>query len=508
MVSTLDKLQQVGFVILLVGSWLNPLTGGPSPAVYPWLISAVCGVLLWVRRRQLTVHFIATTWLAAAAVSSLMGLLQYFGFSAELHGLVHTTGVGDAFANLRQRNQYATLTSIGLTALLWFSSQPAPSTTTTIRRSTPVWTYAVALVLAVGNATSNSRTGMLQWCLVFVWVQLSGQKTNQATKALCAAALLAYALTTLALPMALEAFTGNAYGGLLARFEEQPGCSSRSVMWANVLHLIARKPWLGWGWGELDYGHFITLYPSKRFCEILDNAHNLPLHLAVELGVTSAILLMGLLVLWVARARPWAEAHPTRQMAWLVLAVIGIHSLLEYPLWYGPFQVAVGLCVLLFVRTAAVQNGVGVPARLFQTPWSPKPWLERVFATLLLAILIGAAWDYWRVSQLYLLPADRAEAYRDNTLAKVRNSWFFQDQVQFAELTTVTLNSQNAVEHYAQALRLLHFSPEPRVVEAVIESAVMLGKDQEALYYLQRYQAAFPQDHAKWVARSARFKTP
>ena len=57
--------------------------------------------------------------------------------------------------------------------------------------------------------------------------------------------------------------------------------------------LIAQKPWLGWGWGELDYAHFITLYPGARFCDILDNAHNLPLHLAVELGVPLAVVLCG-----------------------------------------------------------------------------------------------------------------------------------------------------------------------------------------------------------------------
>jgi len=33
-------------------------------------------------------------------------------------------------------------------------------------------------------------------------------------------------------------------------------------------------------------------------------------------------------------------------------------------------------------------------------------------------------------------------------------------------------------------------------VQRVIESAVMLGRDDEARYYLQRYPAAFPQDHA------------
>ncbi len=32
-------------------------------------------------------------------------------------------------------------------------------------------------------------------------------------------------------------------------------------------------------------------------------------------------------------------------MAWGVLAIILLHSLLEYPLWYGPFQMALCQCV-------------------------------------------------------------------------------------------------------------------------------------------------------------------
>ncbi len=71
-----------------------------------------------------------------------------------------------------------------------------------------------------------------------------------------------------------------------------------------MLHLIAQKPWLGWGWGELDYAHYMTLFPGVRFCVLLDNAHNLPLHLAVELGVPVAALLCFAVLAWVWKARP------------------------------------------------------------------------------------------------------------------------------------------------------------------------------------------------------------
>ena len=56
---------------------------------------------------------------------------------------------------------------------------------------------------------------------------------------------------------------------------------------------------------------------------------------------------------------------------------------------------------------------------------------------------------------------------------------------------------------YDLARDMLHYSPEPRVIEKVIESAVMLGRDDEALQYLARYRAAFPQDHARWAGKNA-----
>jgi len=55
---------------------------------------------------------------------------------------------------------------------------------------------------------------------------------------------------------------------------------------------------------------------------------------------------------------------------------------------------------------------------------------------------------------------------------------------------------------------LAALSPEASVVEVLIESAVMLERDREAVFYLQRYKAAFPEAHARWAARSASNKAP
>ncbi|OYY48223.1 MAG: polymerase, partial [Polaromonas sp. 39-63-203] len=96
------------------------------------------------------------------------------------------------------------------------------------------------------------------------------------------------------------------------------------------------------------------------------------------------------------------------------------------------------------------------------------------------------------------------EAYRDDTLGKARVSRLFHNQVAFAELVTTPLTRSNAQWTFDTASALLHYSPEPRIIEKVIESAVMLGRDDEALAQLQRFKAAFPKEHAAWVRSNAR----
>jgi hypothetical protein len=109
-----------------------------------------------------------------------------------------------------------------------------------------------------------------------------------------------------------------------------------------------------------------------------------------------------------------------------------------------------------------------------------------------------AAWDYWRVSQIYLPYEARSPAYRADPLSRVRGSWLFRDQADFAELTTTRLSRHNAAHVAALAQKLLHYSPEPRVIQPLIESLTLLGRDDEALLHLARFRAAFPQEYERW----------
>lgn len=472
--------------------WLNPFAPGPSPALTPWLVALVCASLLLVLAPVLRVEVIAQAWLAAALASALIGLLQYFGWTQPFAPWVNQTAPGEAFGNLRQRNQFASLLSIGLAVLVWHHA-PRPGA------GQARWLLpATAAVLAAASAASSSRTGLVQLVMISVLAVCWHAASPKPALRIAVAAVLAYLAAALLLPL-LIGLKPSLHGVFARIADDSSPCASRITLWSNVLHLIAQRPWTGWGWGGLDYAHFATLYPGDRFCDILDNAHNLPLHLAVELGIPVATLACGTALWLVLRAAPWKETRPVRQLAWAVLLVIGVHSMLEYPLWYGPFLTAAVLCVALLLIHPAAHAHDRAPA-----PRRPRLRWRLPVAFVLLSFLCYAAWDYHRVSQIYTAPEARAPEYRDNTLAKVKASWLFADQVRFAELTMSPVTRANAQAMHELAKAGIHYSPEPAVIERLIESAVMLGLDDEAIVDLARYKAAFPNEHAAWARANLR----
>jgi hypothetical protein len=535
-------------VLCIALPWLNPFASSPSTAVIPLLVSwmmaacallavvelplakprwrgaeaAACGVLLawlvaslvWVPQvvdRALTMGLVASlmcVWLmaavgrraavdesllrwlaaallAAAVISAVLGVLQYLGLARELSPWVNQPLKGDAFANLRQRNQFASLTSLGLAALLGWVAARAK-----VQDMTPrCWGLAFVLlnVLAAGVASSVSRTGAVQWVLVGVLMAFWGWRSVKQDAAfvkglvwLSLAAPVLVVVWSVLMPWVALQTTGEWGASMILRVtgqaQDYAACGGRRVLWANVLALIAQHPWLGWGWGETDYAHFMTGYSSLRFCDMLDNAHDFPLHLALEFGVPFALAVMVLIGVWIVRRTPWREQHAWRVMAWCLMVVLGLHSMLEYPLWYGPFQMTLGLAIGLLwaAPEAAVQEAAQ----------EGSMWV----AALLFVGCLYAAWDFNRVGQIYRPAASRDAAYRDNPLHHAKQSWLFKNQADFAELTTQTVTPDNATGLYPQALRVMHYSPEARVVQRAIDSGKLLGHDEHAQVLSERLE--------------------
>ena len=107
--------------------------------------------------------------------------------------------------------------------------------------------------------------------------------------------------------------------------------------------------------------------------------------------------------------------------------------------------------------------------------------------------------QYSALSQLYLPVASRSQALTVQADGRLAQAPMWPDAARFARLTTMKVNAGNAAEAHALALDLLHYSPEPRVIERLIDSAELLGRTSEAQFHRDRYAAAYPADYAKWL---------
>ncbi|MEY2801903.1 MAG: hypothetical protein RL513_1488 [Pseudomonadota bacterium] len=459
--------------IALALAWiLNPYYG-PSPIIVQAVIASAVA-LLWflVRpaRPDPAAMLLACSWLAAAVFNAGVGLAQYLGLVSDTTAWVSASLSGEVYGNLRQRNQLATLLAIGLASAFFLLTR---------LQGRLRWALAAAVVLlSVAAALTTSRTGMLHWillCGVALLAPLWGAPRWWRGWAVLAAGT--YALTMAFAPAMIERVAGGA------------SCVSRKVLWQNALHLSAQHPWTGWGPGMLDYAHYATLYPGERFCLIVDNAHNLILHAAVELGWPFALLLLVGLVALVVLSRPWRERQPHRLLGWAVLALVLLHSMVEYPLWYGPFQLAVLLsAVLLWPRRAPAAPG-------------PMPPAWRAWWALGLVALGYVAWDYHRISQIYLPLQERSALYPASGSVTAQGSVLFKGQVDFATFTTTPLTQANAARMADLGERVLHYSPEPQVIEKLIDALLLLGEKERAAWHQARFRAAFPDEHAQWASR-------
>jgi Virulence factor membrane-bound polymerase, C-terminal/O-Antigen ligase/Protein glycosylation ligase len=461
-------------------------------------------------------RWLLVAWLLAALISSALAVLQYLDMASELTPWVNQPRAGDAFANLRQRNQFASLTSIGLVALL---GMVATARSTSKLHLTMVW-CALGL-LSAGLACSVSRTGAVQWAmvvaLVLVWTWKDRKNAHPVLMQMAIGAPLLVIVWSLVLPWIALQLNGVMGASLLLRVagqaQDYAACGGRRVLWSNALQMLAQHPWQGWGLGETDFAHYSTDYQSERFCDLLDNAHNLPLHLALEFGLPFALVSCIFAVHWVFKRINLRNVTNAQRIAFALLLVVGLHSMLEYPLWYGPFQMTLGLALGLWSASARSNSNPNPNpnpnpnANANQKP-NPSPITRQAetgpsnsISQQLFPMLIGcvlflaclyAAWDYNRVAQIYRQPDKRDAAYRDNPMQAASQSWLFKNQVDFARLMTQSITKENAQVTYDLAMRVLHYSPEPRVVERAIESLRLLGKDLEAEKLVSRIPIITP----------------
>jgi O-antigen ligase len=411
----------------------------------------------------------------AGVASSAIGIVQVFAPGwTDGNWIAHPSLPGRAVGNLRQPNHLSSLLLWATIGVLWLSETGA------VKR----WAgTALAALFVFAIVLSASRTGAVSVGLLAIWGLLD-RRLSRHTRVLLLLSPVVYGLFWLG-TSAWADHTHQAFLGETRFSGKGDISSSRYGIWSNTIALIRMHPWAGVGFGEFNFAWSLTPFPGRPVA-FFDHTHNLPLQFAVELGLPLAALVMALLfwALFVAlrsalRARSDADPAqaPLRRAAFMMVFLILVHSLLEYPLWYAyfllPAAFAFGLCLVPAGRAESVDAN-DAAGRLQRT----RPLL--IASMVLIVGGLGSVFDYARVVVIFA-PGEGA-APLEQRIADGRRSVFFAHHADYAAATI----SEHPSEVMASFLRAPHYLLDARLMQAWAKALDEAGDTEHARYIAQR----------------------
>jgi O-antigen ligase len=441
-------------------------------------------------------------WVVVGVLHAVVALVQVFAPQvADGDWIASSSVAGRAVGNLRQPNHLSSLMLWAAIALVaWRELHPAPAGDASgaaatagraqgaMRSPRGLWaaaTLCMALFIWAVVLTA-SRTGLVGVVLLALW-GLADRRLSRPARWLLLATPLMYAVAWGGMAWWAQ-LSAHTFGGQ-QRLAEGDVSGSRLRIWADALQLIVAHPWAGVGWGNFNFAWSLTPFP-QRHTAFFDHTHNLPLQLAVELGLPLALLICGLL-LWAlvqAGRRAWAapsEASAAGRCALMMVLLIGLHSLLEYPLWYAyfllPTAFAWGLALGLPGGAGAPQAS-GPPA--LEATAAAKglqaPWLRAGAGVLCVAGALLALFDYLRVAEIFA--ARRGAAPLEQRIEAGKHSLFFAHHAHYAAATV----SDTPAQELASFNIATHHLLDTRLMMAWAQAYAQAGNLERARHLAQR----------------------
>jgi len=411
----------------------------------------------------------------AGVASSLIGIVQVFAPQWPDGDVVARTYIaGRAVGNMRQPNHLSSLLVWASIAAVWLAE------TGVLRR----WVgAALTLLFIFVIVLSASRTGTVSVGLLAVWALLDRRLSGR-TRVLLLLAPVAYGVFWLG-TSAWADYSHHVFGGETRFSTKGDISSSRWGIWSNTLALIRMHPWAGVGFGEFNFAWTLTPFPGRPVA-FFDHTHNIVLQFAVELGVPLALTVLVLLA-WAmfvalraaldARSDADPAQAPLRRAAVVMVLMILLHSLLEYPLWYAYFLLPAAFAFGLALGRPADNGARAGTAAVVE----PGPTWPLVAASLMLMLGgMASVIDYSRVVAIFA-PTEGAPPLAER-IASGQRSIFFAHQADYAAATT----AERPADAMPAFQRAPHNLLDARLMMAWAKALDESGDHERARYVAQR----------------------
>jgi hypothetical protein len=346
-----------------------------------YLLGFVLAILAggtWERREPgVVLRALMTAAMSAALPSVALQIYQWLALApAEGSAWVYRA-LSRPAANLGQPNLLATVMVLALLATYGLWRRRSIGTSAAL---------AVAACLLTGLGMTQSRTGLLNVLIVAGAIMLWRRRQRESMLAVSIFALLAWLCL---------AFVGSAVLGPGAAGGGSTLLASRFVGGSRVgalrlaVEAILAEPFTGYGWGQSFLAQWTQALNGAPVYAVMLSAHNIVLDLALWAGLPIALSVLVGALMWFRFCLRRVTDEGVLLLL-LVVAVLFVHALFEYPLAYTFFLLPLGLAVGALGERAGLRT-------LFRTP-------PGVAAALLVAAGVGLALtarDYLKVEESY-----------------------------------------------------------------------------------------------------------
>ncbi len=448
--------------------------------------------LLVIAARALTQACGPTTVYAALAaglavgglLSALAGVIQHFNLVTPLNAFIARPVDAAIFGNLGQANHFAAHATLGLLSLAYLYAIG--------RLSLAVGVVAVVPTLFV-LGLSGSRSVLLYLVAAFAlatWLRKVDEDRGMRRLLMTTGAfIIAYTVMQWLVDAGwFRAVSRDPITAVERLFSGAASVTERLSLWQAAWAMTQEHPLAGVGWGgfSMHYFQYITALDVSGRYQLYHHAHNIVLQWLAETGVPGALLVVAPPLVWLRNV--WADERGAARWWLLALAaVLGLHSLLEYPLWYA-----------YFLGPAAVLLGAA-PVRVF------LPRLERS-GPLLAAALLGVGafnlatlWldyrDFERVFYGHTVVTGVGSGEGESTaeiMRRLHRNPVLTPYIELASALSLATDAENLDARRFITERTLRFAPLATLAYREVLLLALDDQPGQALALLQRARRAYP----------------
>lgn len=279
------------------------------------------------------ITILSYTFIAAGILSCLVSILQWLGLAYDSMLMMGLRG-NRPYANMAQPNNLAVFLLMALISLLYLFEK---------NKINNVVALIISILFILAIILTQSRTvWIIAVFFIIIWIFFDRKYYFRFNKILLVKWSLIFLLILFSLPF-LNNFLSNYFNIAQTSTVVERASTGylRLQLWNQMIHAIIDKPWFGFGWHQTTAAQYAVIdqYHGKEWAS---SGHNILLDILVWSGIplgSLIILFSTYLYLILFKSIKNIESF----IAFLMISMVFIHAMLEFPLYYSYFLLPVGL---------------------------------------------------------------------------------------------------------------------------------------------------------------------